>query len=174
MGASLHIRFSFYFELKDEIKEVISTTKYRCANKKCPMHNRASDKKEGNFCQSCGTKIEQFSQQGTETFPDLYDFCSKHLGHGDFVTLLYGIYDDVTNEETDRFWGWNKKIESLENFKLKDISYGGIFDLTNFNVKELLDEFKNDEDVKKFLHVFDKEYGLELMDIKLGIHSLYS
>lgn len=167
MGTYVENKIGFYFELQESAKTFKRTkTISSCSNENCPESKKEIVWSPPKFCKECGSEITAYEKSLGNEFPSAYWFCENYLDGDEVVaTDNGGLPDNV--------WLYNY----LRPEKLSDLvpesGEQKVVDLTNINVKEWIEEFKEIKEVDHFLQTFEDVFGEDSVIIKFGLYTTH-
>lgn len=171
MGVHLQVKLQFFLELDHSTQEEHFTKKRQCSNNDCQNHKpgRASS---GNFCQTCGNSNEDVKISIGNKFMSPYEFIENHVPS---CSHMFVNSSNECNDDDDCYWIYNRTHEVIKSLMGDfEIELGGVLDLTSLDLKQCVNEFKQEPNTKLIIDKFEEVYGKGTIQAKIGIISEYN
>lgn len=162
MGMNLSVNIGFYFQVKEQLKEISNTIKC-CTNIQCKANGKSSSQK---FCSECGSEVKEKTSSQTKKISSAYKLLPDSFE--DLICNFEGLDDSI--------WVFNFSIEEEEKYcrsfdkysddKPLEIPYSEIDKKIN-----LLKE--SNTEIKEIIKYMTDTYGEDSIDLKYGAFSYY-
>lgn len=162
MGMNLSVNVGFYFQVKEQLKE-ISNTVSTCINKQCKTHGKWSNQK---FCAECGSEVQSVISVKRENTASSYKLLPEDFE--DTICSFEGL------DET--FWVFNFSIEDDSKFCRSFDKYSNEkpLEIPYSEIENKITALKeNNEEVKGIIKYMTDTYGEDSIDLKYGVFSYY-
>lgn len=157
---------NFYFELSEEVSELKDFIfNIKCSNGSCNkrVHLNIRDRESVKFCSLCGSEIKKEVKEKRRYYPSSSDFFKTHLKEKGEVAM--GGYEYLPNN----IWIYNYTLpQNLLRLGINENNVISFKDLSDVNMPEAIEEFKQIERVKLFLEKFEEVYGKGTIKVCYG------
>jgi hypothetical protein len=162
MGMNLSVNVGFYFNVKEQLKEISNTVKC-CTNAQCKVNGKSSSQK---FCSECGNEVKEVTSSKTKKSSSVHELLPENFG--DVICSFEGLDDSIWVfnfgiEEEDKYC---RSFDKYSDDKPLEIPYSEI-DKKISLLKE------NNTEIKKIIKYMTDTYGEDSIDLKYGAFSYY-
>jgi len=158
----MKLRFLFKIDESLKTKEIFNIS-YRCSGLECKKKHH----KEDNFCDECGSKVEEIRKDLPSEYPNVHEFCENALNGEEIVTS--SPENDLI---PDNVWLYNYKLpKNMEKYVPN--GHGYFFNVTDIDIDEGIEEFKKIPEVMKVISNFEAIYGSGMITIFYGLIESY-
>lgn len=155
MGYNAYNHFGAYMEVP-KIEKITKKTIRRCSDTKCKNHKNEKMSVESNFCNICGTEIEEFKKENKEvSLLSYHSFCEENGLDSEKFSQVQQGYMLIPNYRFGIVSSWDENDEKTIEFDWGE-SRKAIIEFTT-EAKDFIDKVK-------------EVYGLEI-EVKFGIVS---